>query len=526
MAVFAQTISSAEVHREAAPPLAVGPAALMVGLKLAVHLLTSVHRYGYFRDELYFLDCARHLDWGYVDTAPLIAVYAKLALLMGGSLPALRILPALAGATLIVLTMFIARQLGGGRFAQALAGVCALVCPAILGVDVILSMNALNAFDPLFWMGAISVLIAIMKSGNSRLWLWFGVLAGLGLENKHSTLFFGFAVLVGVLLTPLRRELMKPWIWLGGVIALLIFLPNLIWQAQHHYPTLEDLENVRRMGKNVVLGPAAFLWAQILSLHPILLPVWIAGLVSFFRHRQTRILGWIFAVFFIIIFIAKAKDYYLYPIYPMLLAGGAAAIERWFVMRPALDRRTIPKAEIIAVIVLLGVPIDLLALPALSPAQYVAYTQALHLAPPKTEVAHTGPLPQIFGDQFGWQELVKQVADAYWSLQPEVRARTGIVGNNYGEAGALHLFGPRYGLPWAISAHQNHFFWGPPDFHGDNLIVLQWSSRRVERYCQSGEILAEHHHPWGMEEENGPIILCRGLKQSLSEIWPRLKLWN
>jgi hypothetical protein len=522
MPVSAEAGSSAEVQR-AAPPFAAGMAAIMVGLKLAIHLLTSLHHYGYFRDELYFLDCARHLDWGYVDTAPLIAVYAKLALLMGGSLPALRILPALAGAALIALSMFIAWQLGGGRFAQALTGVCALVSPAILGVDVILSMNA---FEPLFWMGAISVLIAILKTGNSRLWLWFGVLAGLGLENKHSMLFFGFAVLAGVLLTPLRRELLKPWIWLGGLIALLIFLPNVIWQVRHHYPTLEDLENVRHSGKNVVLGVKAFVGAQILTLHPILLPVWIAGLVSFFRHRKTRMLGWIFVVFFVIMYAAKAKDYYLFPIYPMLLAGGAVAVERWFVKRPALDRRVSLKAAMIATIALLAIPIDLLVVPALSPAKYVAYTQALHLAPPKTEVAHEGPLPQLFGDQFGWEELVKQVADAYWSLPPEERTRTGIFATNYGEAGALHLFGPRYGLPWAISTHQNHFFWGPPDFKGDNLIVLQWGPRRLDRYCQSGEVLAEHYHPYGMEEENGPIYFCRGLKQPLSEVWPRWKLWN
>ena len=523
MPVIVQTVSPAEVRREAAQPFALGLAVIIVGIKLAIHLLTSVHRYGYFRDELYFLDCARHLAWGYVDTAPLIAVYAKLALLMGGSLPALRILPALAGAALIALTMFITGQLGGGRFAQGLAGVCALVAPAILGVDVVLTMNA---FEPLFWMSAISILIAIVKTGDSRLWLWFGILVGLGLENKHSTLFFGFAVFAGILLTPLRRELLKPSIWQGALAAFLIFLPNLSWQAHHGFPTLEDLENVRRMGKNVVLGPAAFLWAQVLSWHPMLLPVWIAGLVSFFRHRQTRILGWIFAVLFVTMYFAKAKDYYLYPIYPMLLAGGAVAIEGWLAKRPALDRRISLKIAMIAAIVVLAVPLALLALPALSPNQYIAYTQALHLAPPKTEVAHDGPLPQVFGDQFGWEELVNQVADAYWSLPPDVRARTGIVGNNYGEAGALHLFGPRYGLPWAISAHQNHFFWGPPDFHGDNLIVLQWSSRRVERYCRSSEIVAEHHDPYGMEEENGPIVLCRGLKQPLSEMWPRLKLWN
>ena len=523
MPVSVQTSAVAEVERQAPPRFAVGTVALLVGLKLAIHLLTSVHRYGYFRDELYFLDCARHLAWGYVDMAPLCAVYARIALLMGGSLPALRILPALAGAGVIALTMFIAFQLGGARFAQALAGVCALVCPAVLGVDVILSMNA---FEPLYWMGAISIVIAIIKTGNSRLWLWFGVLAGLGLENKHSTLFFGFAVLAGVLLTPLRRELLKPWIWLGGLIAFLIFLPNLIWQVQHHFPTLEDLENVRRMGKNIVLGPAAFIGAQILNLHPILFPVWLAGLVSFFRSGRTRILGWIFVVFFVTMYAAKAKDYYLFPIYPMLLAGGAVAIERWFAHRPALDSRASLKASVIAIIVVLAIPLDLLALPALSPAQYVGYSQALHLAPPKTEVAHNGPLPQIFGDQFGWPEVVKQVADAYWSLPPEERARTGIFATNYGEAGALHLFGPRYGLPSAISAHQNHYFWGPLGFTGDNLIVLEWGPRRIERLCRSGELLAQHYAPYGMEEENGPIYLCHGLRQPLSELWPRLKLWN
>ena len=523
MPVSVQTSAVAEVERQGAPRFAVGTVAVLIGLKLAVHLLTSVHRYGYFRDELYFLDCARHLAWGYVDMAPLCAVYAKIALLMGGSLPALRILPALAGAGLIALTMFIAWQLGGGRFGQALAGVCALVCPAILGVDVILSMNA---FEPLYWMGAISLLIATIKTGNSRLWLWFGVLAGLGLENKHSTLFFGFAALAGVLLTPVRRELLKPWIWLGGLIAFLIFLPNLLWQVQHHFPTLEGLENVRHMGKNVVLGPAALIWAQVLSLGPVLFPVWVAGLVSFLRNRRMRILGWIFVVLFVTMYAAKAKDYYLFPIYPMLLAGGAVAIEAWFAKRPALDQRISLKAAMIAMIVVLAIPIDLLALPAFSPAHYVAYTEALHLSPPKTEVAHNGPLPQIFGDQFGWPELVKQVADAYWSLPPEERARTGIFATNYGEAGALHLFGPRYGLPSAISAHQNHYFWGPQGFTGDNLIVLEWGPRRVERLCRSGEILAEHYEPYGMEEENGPIYLCRGLKQPLSELWPRLKLWN
>ncbi len=241
------------------PPHASGPGGLpaldlrlltaLTGAKLLVHLVTS-NRYGYFRDELYFLDCARHLDWGYVDHAPLVAVYAKIALLLGGSLPAVRLLPALAGAAVVALAMLLARQLGGGRFAQGLAGLCVLAAPVNLAVDSILSMNA---FEPLFWMGCVFILIRIIRTGDGRLWVWFGVLAGLGLENKHSTLLLGFAIAVALVASPERRELLKPWIWLAAGIALAIALPNLIWQARHGYPTLEDLRNVRTSGKNVVL---------------------------------------------------------------------------------------------------------------------------------------------------------------------------------------------------------------------------------------------------------------------------------
>ena len=180
------------------PRLAVGVLVALCAAKLLLHIFTSVRHYGYFRDELYYLDMARHLDWGYVDAAPLIAVYAKIAMLMGGSLAALRILPALAGAALIALTMLIARELGGGRYAQLLAGVVILLCPAVLAMDSLLTMNA---FEPLYWMGCIWVVARILRTGDSRLWLWFGLLAGLGLENKHSTLSFGFAVTVALLLT-------------------------------------------------------------------------------------------------------------------------------------------------------------------------------------------------------------------------------------------------------------------------------------------------------------------------------------
>ena len=345
----APSVSNHEEHgNPALPPLATGILIGLCAVKLLLHLFTSVRHYGYFRDELYYLDMARHLDWGYVDAAPLIAVYAKVAMWMGGSLAALRILPALAGTALIALTILIARELGGGRYAQLLAGVAILLCPAVLIMDSLLTMNA---FEPLFWMGCIWVVARILRTGDSRLWLWFGVLAGLGLENKHSTLSFGFAVTVALLLTHHRREFARRWIWIAGAIALALFLPNIIWQIRHHFPTIEDLANVRREGKNVVLGPLAFVKEQIIDLHPILLPVWLSGLVWFLRDRRWRVLGLTFVVFFVLMEVAHAKNYYVFPIYPMLFAGGAVVIERWLANRAAWTR-----AAVIAVILLAALP--------------------------------------------------------------------------------------------------------------------------------------------------------------------------
>ena len=309
---------------EPLPRLAVGVLVTLCAAKLLLHLFTSVRHYGYFRDELYYLDMARHLDWGYVDAAPLIAVYAKIALWMGGSLAALRILPALAGTALVALTMLIARELGGGRYAQFLAGLCILLCPAVLEVDSLLTMNA---FEPLFWMGCIWVVARILRTGDSRLWLWFGVLAGLGLENKHSTLSFGFAFTVALLLTHHRREFARPWIWIAGAIAVALFMPNIIWQIRHHFPTIEDLANVRREGKNVVLGPLAFVKEQIYRHAPDLVAGLASGLVWFLRDRRWRVLGLTFAVFFVLMEVAHAKNYYVFPIYPMLFAGGAVVFE-------------------------------------------------------------------------------------------------------------------------------------------------------------------------------------------------------
>lgn len=517
MSSSAVTANSIPAEPQPLPRLATGIVIGLCAAKLFLHIFTSVRNYGYFRDELYYLDMARHLDWGYVDAAPLIAVYARIALLMGGSLAALRIIPALAGTALVALSMLIARQFGGGRYAQFLTGLAVLMCPGLLVMDSLLTMNA---FEPLFWMGCVLVIARILRTGDSRLWLWFGVLAGLGLENKHSMLFFGFAVALALLLTPLRREFLKPWIWIAGAIAVALFLPNLIWQVRHHFPTLEDLENVRRSGKNVVLGPVAFTVEQIIATHPILFPVWLAGLVWLLREKAWRVLGVAFVVFFVTMELAHAKDYYLFPIYPMLFAAGSVAIERWLSARAAWTN-----ASVIAVILLATLPTLPLATWMLSPEGYIAYTQALGFKPPKQEVHHAGPLPQPIGDQFGWPELAREVDGIYNSLPPEERVKTGILAGNYGEAGAVNMFGPSYGLPRAFSRHQNHWYWGPPTEDYRNFIFLQFSQEDVQDNCTSWQAF-DHYERFGMAEENTPIYLCRGAKFDLRKVWSHYKHWN
>jgi hypothetical protein len=512
-----QTDHSQSEDFRALPPLA---PSILIGLctaKLLLHIFTSVRHYGYFRDELYYLDMARHLDWGYVDAAPLIAVYAKIALWMGGSMAALRIIPALAGTALVAITILIARELGGDRYAQLLAGIAVLLCPAVLGVDSLMTMNAV---EPVFWMGCIWVVARILRTGDSRLWLWFGLLAGLGLENKHSTLSFGFAVTIALLLTHHRREFAKKWIWIAAVIAFAIFLPNLIWQIRHHFPTIEDLENVRREGKNVVLGPLAFVKEQILDQHPILLPVWLAGLIWFLRDRRWRVLGLTFAVFFVLMEVAHGKNYYVFPIYPMLLAGGAVVIEHWLANRPVWRR-----AQIVAIIVLASLPAIPLATWVLPPERLLAYQNAIGFKPAKAEVHMESLLPQPIADQFGWPEMAHEVANIYNSLSPEDRAQTGIWAGNYGEAGAINEFGPQYGLPHAYSRHQNHWYWGPPPQVYKNLIVIQWSLDDVRDNCTSFQPF-EHYERFGMGEENQPMYLCRGVQFDIQKIWPHSHHWN
>src|SRR5271167_3686106 len=412
--------------------------ALLGGLSFGVfaaHLLVS-GRCGYFVDELYYLACSHHLAWGYVDQPPLIAVITWLErVTLGDSLSALHFLPAVAAGLRVVLTGYIARELGAKRFGIALACVCVAVAPIYLGLDSLLTMNV---FESLFWMGAALVVLKIFNGASQRLWLLFGAICGIGLLNKHSMLFFGFGLFAGLLLTQQRKQFMKPWIWLGGLIALLVFLPNLLWEIQRHFPTVDLLRNVQQSGRNTEMGPGLFLLVQAFILNPLSAPVWIAGLFELLRDREGtgwRVLGIAYVVLMICMLTMHGRMYYPAPAYPMLFAAGGLVFERWFAsiksgawLRPAY------------VIVLFATGLLLAPgayFPMLTVDQYLAYVRITHLGPPRIENHRMGPLPQLYADQFGWKEMAQVVADAYFKIPTDERKSCAIFGQNYGQAGAI-----------------------------------------------------------------------------------------
>jgi hypothetical protein len=489
---------------------------------LLIHLLTN-HRYGYFRDELYFIACARHLDFGYVDLAPLSALLLRTELtLFGSSLFALRFFPAIAGALIVALTGAFARELGGRVWAVTLGCVAALCAPIYLAVG---NFYSLNVYEPLLWTGCAYLIVRIINGGSPRLWLWFGVIAGLGLENKHSMAFFAGALVLGILLSPDRRHFTQPWIWLGGIIALTIALPNIIWQMQHGWPTWVLLQNIAHSHKNVVLTPAQFISQQVLLLNPATLPVWLAGLLWLLASREGRryrALGFAYLIALAEFIIMHGKNYYLAPAYPMLFAAGGVAIEQLFAVRMGLIRPALALA-MIAIAAFLA-PI---VLPILEPHRLIAYMRAIHFEPPRTETSHTAPLPQLFADQFGWEEMVRSVARAYHRLSPDEQKRAAIFAQNYGEAGAIDFFGPKYGLAPALSGHQNYFLWGPRGYTGEIVVVLDEEADDERKHFGSVE---DHglieSSPWAMPwEQRVHVYVCRDLKGTLRDLWPKVRSW-
>ena len=416
------------------PPIAWKLVALLAGFKFLIHLVT-VGAWGseWFIDELYFMACAEHLDWGYVDLPPLLpAVLASVTAVFGDSLLVVRLIAALAGAGLVVLTAALARELGGGRWAQASAGVCVIVAPIYLIMNGFTTMNAL---DPLFWVGCALVLARILNGGDPRLWLLFGLIAGLGVNSKHTFALWGAALVIGLLTTRARSVFRSKWIWLGGLIALVLVLPNLVWVASHGFPHLEQLANIRAQGRDVALSSLAFFGQQVLMLNPPSVVIWLAGLVWLLfgsSGARYRPLGVAWSVTMLALILLGGRPYYPAPAHPVLLAAGGVAIaslkasggwRRW--LRPA----------VIVPVIVSGVAIAPISLWCLPPGLYIRYTEAIGFDQPRIENHELGPLPQLFADRYGWRQIAEEVARIYRGLPEEDRAVVSIFGSGYGTAG-------------------------------------------------------------------------------------------
>jgi hypothetical protein len=470
----------------------------------------------FFRDEFYYLACARHLAWGYVDHPPFsIGVLWAIVHTAGDSLMVLRIAAAAAAAATVWLTGSIARRLGAGPFGERLAMIVTAIAPVLLANG---SFYSMNVIEVLLWTAIARVVLDVVEAPSDRHWMVLGVLLGISLENKISALWLGAGIGAGLLVTSPRKLLTRgPWI--AGAIAGVLFLPHIAWQVVNGWPTLEFIRNASR-DKMQVTAPLAFIGGQIMNMHPLTLPVWVAGLTALLfarRFKTARILGVMFVTVAAIVMVNQtSRSGYLAPAYPMLFAAGAA----WW--ESVLQARWLRVATI-GVLVCGGLATAPLAVPILSNDRYVRYSAALGVAPGTEERNSVGRLPQFFADRQGWDRFVSSVETAWSRLSAEDRERAVVVALDYGQAGAIeHIAGAR-GLR-AISAHNNYWFWGPGDAFGDVMIVLSRRPARLEQLftqvTQIGVTACGDCMPY---ENHLPIFVCRGLKIPVATWWKGLK---
>jgi 4-amino-4-deoxy-L-arabinose transferase-like glycosyltransferase len=358
-----------------------------------------------------------------VDQPPLIAFIARLTrVLLGDSVFAIHFFPGVAHAALVFMTGWTARQLGGGRFAQLLAALSALVGTGFLFTGTVLTMNA---FEPLLWLLGADVVILVLQGGSPKLWALFGVVVGIGLLNKHSMLIFGFSIVVGLLVSA-RRQFSNQWIWVGAGIALLIFLPNLVWEAQNGWVTLDAMRQSKEFNR-LPFSLADFVFGNVMMTGPLLVPIAIAGLVFYFSRfgGEFRVLGISFVVTVAVVILSEGKVYYVLPAYPALLAGGAAMIGKLAEMR----RWSWQKPVILSLLVGSGVALAPGALPVLSPEDLVRYQDLIRFRGLKFEKVDGGEIPSYLASMIGWENLVQTVARAYQDLPPEERGKTAILAN-------------------------------------------------------------------------------------------------
>jgi len=478
---------------------------------IVVHLFTG-GRYGFHRDELATLDDARHLAWGYVAYPPLTPFFGRLSLILfGTSLAGFRCFAAVAEAAALLLTGLMARELGGHRGAQLVAIAAGL--PFCLGGGALMQYVS---FDYFFWVLTAYFVLRLLKSENPRWWLAIGASIGLGMMSKYSMPFFVAGFLVGILLSPLRRHLASKWLWLGVAVSLIIFLPNLIWQIQHHFISLDFLKFIH--ARDIRIGRTKNFLPGQLTITLLAFPLWLTGLYFYLFSRggrRYRVLGWMYVVPLLLFVVAKGRSYYLAGTYPMLYAAGAVWGEQWL----APLRRG------------WSTTIRVLAWTALVADVALIFAVVLPVAPVntrwwRTELNVNGDLRE----EFGWPELVETVARIRDSLPELDRTHLGILAGNYGEAGAIDLYGPRYNLPNAISGINSFWLRGYGDPPPQTLIVVGLSKHFLDENFASCQLVAHTWNYYGVENEetrdHPDIFICRDLRRSWPELWQDLHYYG
>ena len=486
-------------------------------LHVAVNLFAG---YGYFRDELYYIACAKRLGAGYVDHPPFsIYVLAVVRLLIGDSVFAIRLVPALTSALSVALVCGLVLKMGGGRAALIVA-VLAFTCSGqILGYHAFYSMNSL---DILFWLVAAYVLVGLVEQPTTRRWVVLGLVLGLGLLNKTSVSWLGAGIAACLLLTDLRSQLKTRGPWLAAATALLVFSPYVLWNLAHGLPHLEFMRNASAE-KYSSLTRGRFVVDQVMNMNPTVVLVALLGLGWYLLAkdgRRFRSLGIVFVTVFAILFLnAHSKSEYIAAAYTLLFAGGGVVIER------AGQRwgRAIPVAAG-ALLVAMGLVVLPLALPMLPVETYVRYTRALGIAPSTAEAKELAELPQFYADMHGWEELARNVSAAYLTIPEAERPTTVALLSNYGEAGALEHFARRYPLPRVICTHNSYWLWGVGDTRITTFIRLGGT---LDDYRENyGDVTQAGVHTcrYCMPYENDlGIFVARERRVPIEKAWGELK---
>lgn len=486
----------------ALPPLAVVPV-LGVAAAVTALLMAFSARYGYHRDELYFLACGQHLAWGYPDQPPFVPLIARLISdIAPGSLALLRLPSALAIGALVILTALAARELGAGRTAQVLAAAIIALAPVVTGSGHLLSTTS---FDLPFWALLTWLLVRILRTGNQRLWLAAGLAAGLGLMDTDLVAFLIMAVIVGLAVTGPRHVFRSPWFYAGGALALAIWSPYLAWQAGHGWPELTVAHSIAA-GQS---GSSAPWWLivpeQFILVSWYFSPVWVAGLIRLFRDpglRWSRAVGVAYPVLAVAFMATGGKPYYLAGMFPILLAAGAEPAVGWLNRGRVRLRRNLMIAAFVLSIAEL--PITLPVLP--------------------VSVLHSTPIVALnydAGETIAWPTFVHQIGAVYHSLPASQRASATVLASNYGEAGAVDRFGPADGLPRAYSGHMSFWYWGPPPASATTAIVVGYARSQLG-FCGSVTLAARlnNHVKVSDDEQGAPVWVCRDLRVSWRAIWP------